>query len=136
MIRPFRLQSRDPSEDEIHEAVAAFLTKALPASVWWSSIEHRNARDKVEGSKRKKRGVKAGVPDVLFCYGRVLMAIELKTRTGSLSKAQIERRAELLAAGAYWALCRSVEDVEVTLRAWGVPLRGSLGRGAHWQDPV
>ena len=118
-----RLRPRDQSEDEIHEDVRRMLDVALVAPACWTSIEHRNARDAIEGAKRKARGVRAGVPDVLIVYGRITHYIELKTRTGSLSQSQIEMRAALVAAGAPWALCRSVDDVIRQVQAWGIPIR-------------
>ena len=114
---------RDPSEDQIHVAVAEYLTLALPVEVWWSSIEHRNARSGKEGADRKGRGVKAGIPDILFCWCGRMHAIELKTRTGSLKGPQIAQRAALLQAGARWALCRSLDDVIAKLREWEIPTR-------------
>ena len=117
------MKSHDPSEDQIHVAVAEYLTLALPVEVWWSSIEHRNARNAREGANRKKRGVKAGVPDLLFCWRGNLYAIELKTRTGSLSPDQITQRSLIRCADARWALCRSLDDVIDKLREWEIPTR-------------
>lgn len=114
---------QDASEDVIHEAVARLLRVVLPPSVWWSTIEHRNAKSVAEGGKRKKRGVKAGVPDILLCWRGVLHCIELKNRAGSLSPAQIDQRHEILNAGGRWALCRSVDDVTAQLARWGIPTR-------------
>lgn len=125
-MTPFRLRPRDPSEDEIHEAVARVLNIALPADCCWYSVEHRNARDAQEGAMRKRRGVRAGIPDVTIIHGRVAHFIELKTRTGSLSPAQVRMRDWLLAAGAMWALCRSVDDVLRQLRDWGIPVSARL----------
>lgn len=126
MKAPFRLRPRDLSEDEIHEAVARVLDIALPAGACWFSIEHRNARDAAEGAMRKRRGVRAGIPDITIIHGRVVHYIELKTRTGALSSAQVDMRDRLLAAGALWALCRSVDDVLRQLRDWGIPVSARL----------
>lgn len=124
--RPFKLTYPDPAEDSIHEAVAKLLWVALPDDVWWSTIEHRNAKDAREGAMRKARGVKPGVPDILLCYGGALYCIEMKTRTGTLSPAQKDRRIELKRAGAHWAICRSVDDVIRQLRAWGIPINARI----------
>ena len=125
-MKPLKLTHPDPTEDQLHEAVRKLLDVALPSNACWFTVEHRNARDATEGAKRKARGVRAGVPDILICYGRVLHTIELKARTGSLSPAQIAMRSELIGAGAYWSLCRSTDDVLKVLRDWGIPISARI----------
>lgn len=113
----------DLSEDAIHAAVRDLLDLVLTTDSWWTTIEHRNAAGKAEGARRKKRGVKKGIPDIWIVWNGQTYVVELKTRTGSLDKAQIEVRADMIAAGAIWALCRSVDDVLDTLGGWGIPIR-------------
>jgi hypothetical protein len=122
-MKPFNLTYLDPSEDEIHEAVASLLDRALPPTACWYSVEHRNAKDAVEGAKRKRRGVRAGIPDITIIYGRVAHFIELKARAGVVSSAQEGMRTRLTGAGALWAVCRSVDDVVRQLRDWRIPCR-------------
>lgn len=129
-MKPSHITRPDSSEDEIHEAVAQFLDLALGSGVFWYSVENRKL-GKVEGAKRKRRGVKAGIPDITIIHGRVHHAVELKTRTGSLSKAQIEARERLKNAGAIWGLARSVEDVARLLDVWRIPVRAGLGERTH-----
>lgn len=120
------------SEDSLHLAAADLLRLNFPQDavfrhgVCWTTIEHRNARNAIEGAKRKARGVKPGIPDLDFvCHGKSYR-IELKTPDGALSKDQILERARYIAAGGQWALCRSPEDVQSQLRAWGFVLRARL----------
>jgi hypothetical protein len=134
---------RSPSEDQIHVACAQWLERQWPQSppelvkrhgVRWISHELRNAKSRVEGAKRKDRGCRAGDPDIELIYGRVAHFLELKTSKGSLSDAQIDERARILAAGGFWALCRSPDDLISQLHSWGFPIRGEAPR--HVQEPV
>ena len=143
-----KLRAPEPSEDEIHEACARWLRIQWPQDppsrvkqhgVRWITHELRNARDDVEGGKRKRRGCRAGDPDLQFDYGRCVFYIELKTRKGDLSTAQIAERERILASGGAWVLCRSLDDMIDTLRNWGFPLRGVAARvrvSPHVQERV
>jgi len=123
------------TEDEIHAATARLLALNFPQfpaetvrehGVYWTTHEIRNAKNSVEGANRKRRGVRAGNPDLLFIRDGRTYSIELKTATGALSHPQIEERERIVAAGGSWALCRSDIDVLRTLSQWGFPLRARV----------
>lgn len=134
--RPLRSVASAPLEDDIHDALAQFLTVAIAPpgeanghGVMWWTVEHRNARNAVEGAKRKKRGVVAGLPDVYVLFGGRLLAIELK-RPGyapsTVSAAQRKFHAAMKACGATVTIKTSTESVAAFLTACRVPLRASL----------
>jgi hypothetical protein len=83
-------------------------------------------------------GMQSGWPDVLVVHNGQLFGVELKTRTGRLSKSrvvrtrsggarhvtgQVEMLADLERAGVRTAVARSVDEVLAQLREWGIPLR-------------
>lgn len=86
----------------------------------WTHVANER-RDRVEAILAWRMGVSSGVPDlVFFLPGGQGGAIELKAEGGRLSEAQREWRDALRELGWKWALCESIEEVEVILREWGV----------------
>lgn len=116
---------RRSSEREVHIAIVHYLRHALPPNVivWHSANgEHRDRRT---AQKLKAFGVLAGVADLAFVLppdGRTAF-IEVKAEGGRLSTEQRTFRDRATAAGALFAECRSIPDVEATLTAWGVQLK-------------
>jgi hypothetical protein len=55
-----------------------------------------------------------------------LVGLELKSRTGGLSKAQREMRELFQAVGARYARVRTLEDVQNELQMAGVPLHARV----------
>lgn len=115
--------SVDASEDDIHAAVADFLGAALYGATFWTALELPDAKSKAEGTRRKRLGLKPGIPGIMMVHGRTAHFIEPMTLRGSLSDAQIDRRKEIIAAGGMWAVCRSVDQVARQLRNWGIPTK-------------
>lgn len=76
-------------------------------------------------------GTAAGWPDFILNLpeGRVGY-IEVKAEKGRLSPEQAAFRDAVVANGARWALCRSVEEAQATLTAWldgsGINLKGRV----------
>lgn len=110
-------------EDILQKQVAAFLKFAAPDLLWHHPANggFRNVR---EASKLKAMGVRAGVADLAIVLpdGRAAF-IELKTATGRLSPAQAEFRDTCERLRIPHEVCRTLQEVETTLRAWGVTLR-------------
>lgn len=120
--------AKGSSEDQIQRAVASYLKLALRDSecLWWH-VPNGEYRSPKTAAKLKAFGVRPGVPDIsLILPGGYPAFIELKAAKGVLSPAQKAFRDEAIAKGALWALCRSVEEVAITLNNWGVPLRATL----------
>lgn len=99
-----------------------------PATTFWSGLENK-PRSRLSGLLQKRRGVKAGLTDVLVIYrdperGVVKpIFLELKSRRGVASEAQKKIRTELLASGAAWWLARSASAALQALRLEGVVFR-------------
>jgi len=123
-------------EDDLQITVADFLGRALPPDAYFFAVpnggkrvQKKNARGEwysPEATRMKAMGVKAGVPDLIFCWRGHLFAIELKTAKGVPSKAQLDAIGLLQQASASVAICRSVEAVEAQLTKWGMPLRARI----------
>lgn len=71
----------------------------------------------------KKKGFVPGVPDIFLVHEGRTYTIELKTPGGTPSEKQMEVRAKLDEAGAYTAVCDSLDTALRCLEAWGL-LRG------------
>ena len=117
----------DASEEAIQRAVAEFLRKATKAEevVWWH-VPNGGKRSKATAGRMKAMGVSRGVPDLHFMWSGKFGVIEMKDATGDMSPDQKEFAKSTKAFGHYFAECRTPEDVENTLRSWGVPLHGTL----------
>lgn len=115
-----RLKTRKRPEDLIQEAVVEWLNLQCPQLLWWHT--HQSGYlSPAERMKAKRMGRRAGVPDLTFVIsgGRVAF-IELKSTKGVEQDSQITFAGMARAAGALYAVCRSLEEVEGTLKGWGV----------------
>ncbi len=121
------------TEDDLHKHVARILTYAVAPpgklsgdGVYWCSIEHRNARSRIEGALRKARGVVAGVPDILIGYRNRTYWVELKRHDGTRSKSQIALHPVLEACGQPVGLCRTPDEVIAFLERHGIPVKAEV----------
>jgi hypothetical protein len=122
-------------EHAMQTTLAVFLGRALPSEVAWTSVDPATDQhmDDAAGRRRKDRGIKPGWPDVQFIYQGRFYGIELKIGDGKQSDYQAQRQAEIERAGGVYVICRSVEEVERQLRAWGFPMRATT-MAAHAYD--
>jgi hypothetical protein len=134
-----KLTYPDPSETELHLTVAAALNALLLPPAQWTTFPAGHGLLTPQAAARLARlGMQSGWPDILVVHAGRLFGIELKTRTGRLSKSrvvrtrsggarhvtgQVEMLADLERAGVRVAVARSVDEVLRQLAAWGVPLR-------------
>jgi len=123
-----------PTESKLHESVAQLLHLRLHESVIWTTVENSNQQGGVAGvikqAKLKKKGVKAGWPDIQIFWHSDYYAnfscimIELKSQTGPVQKHQTALHKELKAKlGVPTFICRSIDDVEKVLIDESVPLK-------------
>lgn len=121
----------DTHERELHAAVAQFLRLALrPPSTWTTFPAGGGGLER--GRMLARLGLRPGWPDVLVlhpsptaiegCRRAILVGLELKTEIGRQSKVQLGVEADFGAAGASYALCRSIDDVCDALARAGVPM--------------
>ena len=112
-------------EHQLQVATAAYLTLALPPTVEWTALDLANAPSLRAAQIRRARGAKPGWPDLLIAYGGRVHGIELKTDSGRLTDSQTVMFPRLERAGIPIAICRSIAEVEIALRSWGIPLRAT-----------
>jgi len=111
------------TEAELHKQVADYLSLALPADAFWTTISHGVyfGKDGYKlGFKQKRAGQRPGVPDIYIGYCAGNFWIELKAIKGRLAPAQITCHDEIKNAGGHVAVCRSLDEVIGSLRGWGV----------------
>ncbi len=108
------------SEYLLHAIVADWLRLQCPHLLWWHS--HQSGRlSMAEAMKAKRMGRRAGVPDFTFILpGGQAAFIELKAEDGRQTESQAVFEMQAKEAGAFYALCRSLPEVQGTLKAWGV----------------
>lgn len=110
-------------EQSLHRAVADLLHAILMPPTWWTTVPAGSDASKVRTQILNGLGYRAGTPDVLLVADGQAYFIELKSQTGRLSPAQRDTSDLLIAAGARFAICRSLDDVELYLRTWEIPTR-------------
>ena len=124
------MKTRGTPEADLQRAVVSALRVILPRG----AIVHHSANEVAQpgprGAKRQAilvgMGVHPGFADLMvLCDGRVLF-LELKSRKGQLSPAQVAFRDAMLAQGHGWALVRSVDDALGALADNGFTSRAQL----------
>lgn len=121
------------TEFELTCQVAAFLKLALPKGSRFSHLpcgEHRTA---ATAGKLKRMGVTKGVPDFLIAVPPmatrlgVLSFLELKSEKGKPSEDQREWGGLIQdAQGGNYDVCRTLVEVERSLRELGIRLNASV----------
>lgn len=111
--------SIEPSETEIHIALAQHLTQRGRRDMVFWHTPNEGARTISEASRLKAMGVKAGIPDLVLVFGGRMYAIEIKTRTGKLSADQEAMIAALTASGAIVAVAYGLDQALSILDRWG-----------------
>jgi hypothetical protein len=111
------------TEQSVHQAVHAYLRAALPPDALEFAVDHAGKATPGIAQRLKSRGGRAGIADHWIIWRGHVYALEVKTEAGRQQDSQKEFADRLLAAGGYYAVVRSVQDVEETLRDWDIPLR-------------
>ena len=119
------------SEDTVHLRIARWLDLMLPPGSVWHHSPNEGNRHVSFKVKQKRMGTKAGWPDIeifvpgdqTYCGVSLSIFIEVKGRKGQLTQSQREIRDRLEEAGVFWALCRSVDQVQEFLEEL-IKLRG------------
>jgi hypothetical protein len=123
-------------EDQIQKAICQFLDKALPSDSYYFAVPNGSVlagNPKQRGmqmNKLKATGLKLGCPDLFIIIRGIIFAVEVKTDTGKLSDNQRTACDQIVAAGALWAVARSVEDVERILTDAGITLHAKAALSA------
>lgn len=86
----------------------------------WFHVPNGGKRNGREAGRLKRMGVRPGVADLLFFWGRDKGAIELKAGKNKQTDTQEAFQAEWEALGGKYRVCRDFESVVATLCEWGV----------------
>lgn len=118
------------SEHALHVAVAAYLRVALRPPAWFSTIGHGGG-GKVRGAMLKAAGMRPGMPDLLvFGPENKVVGIELKAARGRLSPEQREVALDMARCGHWYAVCKTIDEVEAALRDAEIPVHATTLRAA------
>ena len=127
-----RRRNRSP-EGTFQKQVTQYLRLALPreSGIFWSCILNgvRLPTEAARG-RAKAQGLNAGVFDMVFIVRQPVPGLivgdaywlELKSKTGSLTKEQRELMDALWPAGR-GASAKTLDQVAAALVAWGMPIR-------------
>lgn len=115
-------------ESDIERAITDFLNVALPADAVHFHIPNGGKRGWKAQREMKAAGLLAGMPDRCVIWKGLAIFFECKSPRGRLRPEQAIMMERLGRAGAATYIVRSVEDVEETLIAMGIPLRAGLPR--------
>lgn len=118
------------SEAELQSQVCAFLNVGLSPRVFWFHPVNEGKRGWRAQRDFKRFGGRAGLPDVMICADGRAYGLELKFDKGAVSAAQKGCHMDLAIAGVPTAVCRSLEDVVLALKQWGIPMRATLRSAA------
>lgn len=123
--------SIEPSETEIHIALAQHLTQRGRRDMVWWHTPNEGVRTIAEASRLKAMGVKAGIPDLVLVFGGRMYALEIKTRTGKLSADQKAMLVWLEAAGATAEVAHGLDQALDILQSWGAFQPPTLRTAPH-----
>jgi hypothetical protein len=109
-------------EDFLQEQVFTYLRLQYGSKshIQFFAVPNGGKRNLWEAARLKKQGVRAGVPDIFIFWNGGYGVIELKIGKNELSKMQVIFRDEWVSRGDKYALCRTLDSVIATLKAWGV----------------
>ena len=116
---------RKQPEADFQQQVFAYLASALDGNSWFSAIP-LGGGGALRGALLKKTGTKAGIPDVLVLNDGRALWLELKSRRGQLSDAQLYCHECLRRARSPVTVCKTLDQVEAALLAAGVPLKARI----------
>jgi hypothetical protein len=118
---------------ELSSALEEMLDPADSFSTAFDSV----APSALSGYLRRRRGVKAGLPDMWILHRKRLITIELKSRAGRCRPSQKIVREAIERAGGTWWLCCTARSALVALHRSGVPLweRSEGERRKRWVPP-
>lgn len=115
------------SEDRLQSRCAMFAKSHVLPPTFWTAIEHGRAHVGTaeqrarEWQRLARKGVRTGLPDLLFITHGFVAAIELKVGTRQ-SDTQRATQEALEALGHGYSLVRSVEALGEALERHGIPL--------------
>lgn len=93
--------------------------RAMPGAFWFHVPNGQNLPVHIK-VLRKRMGVVAGVPDMIFLYRGQIFGLELKAKGRKRSQEQIDTMNAMEVAGARTAVADTLDVAIVTLEHWGL----------------
>ena len=108
-------------EDKLQAQIITYLRLALPDCIIFAVPNGGSRSSAIEGANLKRLGLLAGVPDLAIVQpGSIVRFIEVKSPTGRTQPEQQAMHAAFAAKGIFFAVVRSLADVEAALFCWGI----------------
>jgi len=104
----------------LQAAVVEHLRLRARPGVLWIHVPNGERRDKITGAKLRRLGVLPGASDLLFWHEGNSFALELKSRGGRSSEAQLEFVSRFNNAGGHTAVAEGIDRALAVLEAWGL----------------
>lgn len=123
---PAARKSRKTTEHDVEKQISAYLKVALPSEVICFHIPNGAKLGAQQLWKMRAAGMVAGIPDRCILHNSRAYFIEVKRPGGDVSESQRQMFPRIEKAGCSVAICRSAEDVERALVAWGIPLKARM----------
>lgn len=108
-------------EGPIHKAILQYLRFVYPrAAIHHSPNEFDMAGRKIarQIAKARNLGTRKGWPDIEMLYEGTFYTFEVKAKGNYALPEQKQCGEDIQASGGYWAVVRSVDDVESCMKAW------------------
>jgi VRR-NUC domain len=113
------------AEARIQAAIVEWIRTVAPGVICFH-VPNGGYRTKAEAARMKWIGVLSGIPDLVLlgCDGTTWL-IEVKAGGGSLSAEQVAIRDRCVALRIPFVVAKSIDDVRLAFRLWGIETRES-----------
>jgi hypothetical protein len=111
-------------EDVIQRAIVNHYRARAAPNTFMFAVANGGYRRKTEAAILQGTGVVAGVPDLIWVRAGKMYGLEVKSKTGRLSEAQMVVQGAMNDAGAFCATAYGLDKALAILEAWGL-LRGT-----------
>lgn len=130
MARPVRIRRVSVStnknkkitraEDALHIDIVGAVSGLLKPGAVLFHVPNQGKRKVQYREKLRRMGLRAGVADLQIIHDGRVYFLEIKTKTGRPSPAQILFRRDAEGAGAFYAIVRSIDEAINQLCEWGL----------------
>ena len=110
---------RKEPELAIQIEIIEMLKKELKKNVCFTAFP-AGGGGRVRGAKLKRAGLQAGWPDIQLISDGMFYGLEVKTKVGKLSPAQLALHKKLQAIGCSIAVVRSVSEAQEKIVDWNI----------------
>lgn len=109
-------------EENLHILCNDFLNFGVKNAVIFHPA-NGGLRSLSEAMRFKRMGLRAGVADLVMIYKGRTYFLEIKSPAGRLTPEQLAFADDARSAGAEVAVIRSLDDLRLALKAWGIRTR-------------